>query len=336
VNTFSELLTEYIRRAGISDSELARSIGVSRQTIFRWREGTTSRPQEREIIAPLAEKLRLSGEEKDNLLLAAGFRPETPQVSRDKNVKEPDDIPDVITVADSETHAGDVAVSKNSVVPEKRKRKLRLIIPLVAVPTVALSVWAVAANLFNPANDSPPTTPVSQTTTTNTPTGAAQSITPAAAGEILIVIATTSDTQSVVDFNADLKDAIEREARNNRLSGVRVSLYPNILAGPTEAANISNYSKSSMLVYGKLDSNFTVHFLPGLVNSSNFVTVKSGDNFSELSRALALIILGKVHIDFGDKTQAFGFLTQARNTLSNMNSGGELMSIVDTLLLQTN
>ncbi len=76
MENFNQLLNEYIQRAGISDSELARTIGVSRQTIFRWREGLTSRPRHRDDVLVIAKKLRLTPEERDKLLLTAGFRPE--------------------------------------------------------------------------------------------------------------------------------------------------------------------------------------------------------------------------------------------------------------------
>jgi tetratricopeptide (TPR) repeat protein len=76
MKTFSELLSEYVQRIGISDTELARRLGVSRQTIFRWREGHIQRPRYREDVLDLARKLRLSDEECDQLLLAAGFPPE--------------------------------------------------------------------------------------------------------------------------------------------------------------------------------------------------------------------------------------------------------------------
>lgn len=74
--TFGELLTRYIERAGISDAELALSTGVQRQTIFRWKEGLTARPRYREDVVRIAAKLRLTPEERDELLLAAGFPPE--------------------------------------------------------------------------------------------------------------------------------------------------------------------------------------------------------------------------------------------------------------------
>ncbi len=76
MKSFSQLLSEYINRIGVSDTELARRLGVSRQTIFRWREGTTRRPRHREDVLQLAAKLRLEPEERDQLLLAAGFQPE--------------------------------------------------------------------------------------------------------------------------------------------------------------------------------------------------------------------------------------------------------------------
>ena len=74
--TFSELLSQYIQRTGISDAELARGIGVRRQTIFRWKEGIVERPRHRDDVLQLAKRLRLTAAERDGLLIAAGFPPE--------------------------------------------------------------------------------------------------------------------------------------------------------------------------------------------------------------------------------------------------------------------
>lgn len=76
VPTFASLLSEHLTRAGISDTELARSIGVRRQTVFRWKEGLVERPRARDDVLRCARKLRLTTEERDLLLLAAGFAPE--------------------------------------------------------------------------------------------------------------------------------------------------------------------------------------------------------------------------------------------------------------------
>ncbi|MCJ7825546.1 MAG: helix-turn-helix domain-containing protein, partial [Anaerolineales bacterium] len=76
MDSFSELLSMFAERAGMSDAELARRLGISRQTIFRWREGETQRPRHREDVVRLADKLRLVPEERDQLFIAAGFPPE--------------------------------------------------------------------------------------------------------------------------------------------------------------------------------------------------------------------------------------------------------------------
>lgn len=78
MESFSELLSEFIKRIGVTDAELARRLGVSRQTIFRWREGLTQRPRHRQDVLEMAAKLRLTPPERDRLLLAAGFQPQEP------------------------------------------------------------------------------------------------------------------------------------------------------------------------------------------------------------------------------------------------------------------
>ena len=73
--TFSELLTAHIDRVGISDADLARRIGISRLTLIRWKEGVTARPRYREDVLRCAEILRLTPEERDELLASAEFQP---------------------------------------------------------------------------------------------------------------------------------------------------------------------------------------------------------------------------------------------------------------------
>lgn len=89
--TFAELLTYHLTQTGISDSELARSIGVRRQTVFRWKEGLVERPRAREDVLRCAQKLRLTPAERDLLLLAAGFAPEArdPALVREQAVDPP-------------------------------------------------------------------------------------------------------------------------------------------------------------------------------------------------------------------------------------------------------
>lgn len=112
MSTFAELILEYTTRIGISDAELARKIGVRRQTIFRWKEGLVQRPRDRQVVLDLGKALRLTPEEQDGLLLAAGFAPETlptppKQDLPDRVVGSADepsaDIPSVSTPPDDST-----------------------------------------------------------------------------------------------------------------------------------------------------------------------------------------------------------------------------------------
>lgn len=93
MSTFGELLRTYTNRTGITDAELARSIGVRRQTIFRWKEGTVARPRSREDVLNCAKRLRLTPDELDQLLLAAGFSPERvgPPAQSDNDFLLPED-----------------------------------------------------------------------------------------------------------------------------------------------------------------------------------------------------------------------------------------------------
>ncbi len=74
---FAELLTEYMDRINIGNAELAGSIGVRRQTIFRWRQGIVKKPRHRDVVLQCAQALGLTREERDALLKAAGFPPES-------------------------------------------------------------------------------------------------------------------------------------------------------------------------------------------------------------------------------------------------------------------
>src|SRR5947199_2373975 len=101
MQTFAQLLTMYMLRTGVSDSELARTLGVSRQTIFRWKEGHTARPRSRDDVLRCAAKLRLNAEERDGLLLAAGFQPEmVPAVVADVSALPTPSPVDVVTNAE--------------------------------------------------------------------------------------------------------------------------------------------------------------------------------------------------------------------------------------------
>ena len=108
-------------RAGIGDSELARRIPVSRPTLIRWREGVTARPRYREDVSRCAEILRLTPEETDAFLSAAGFAPDSENFVRESesvggeiSAKESESVDGGISVKESESVGGEDSSVKAS------------------------------------------------------------------------------------------------------------------------------------------------------------------------------------------------------------------------------
>lgn len=152
MRTFAELLSVYVRRAGITDSDLARAIHVSRQTVFRWREGLISRPNSREDVLAISKKLRLSPEERDTLLLSAGFRPEDVARGYNDTDTEAGTVKQMVTTDSGRTdfHAPEVIDSKNRSVNVFRpwtyisRRFVFLIISILISVTVLVLIILVA------------------------------------------------------------------------------------------------------------------------------------------------------------------------------------------------
>ena len=221
--TFAELLTEYMARTGIGDAELARRIQVSRLTLIRWREGVTSRPRYRDDVVRCAEVLRLTPEESDGLLLAAGFAP--------------DDAPaGVEIVAPDEAPAAGPA--QRAARPLYQRRAVRIAaVALLAVAAVIGASFAIGIQGRTPDH------PV------------------AVAGESLIVMAPFANyTAGQQGFNIQgrLKNEIDREVAAAGLSGVRTVEWPEVIAGEPEAVDAGVRSRASMVIWGEYDSGRVV------------------------------------------------------------------------------
>lgn len=208
--TFSELLTEYMTRTGISDSELARHLGISRQTIFRWKEGLTARPRVREDVLKCAERLRLSPHERDALLLAAGFAPEQNLAPTDDGRPTAESAA-VVTIEPPVIH-----IASAPPIPKPRRRWLGLLILALAIAGTAgllLALPSTAQNFI--AWISPPTpTPVPSPTPTPLPP------------ELVIAVArlhSRGGQPPAYDVTARLRQTLEREIESENLFGVRLT-----------------------------------------------------------------------------------------------------------------
>ena len=232
--TFSEQLRTYIERAGISDAELARSIGVRRQTVFRWKEGIVERPRQREDVLRCAEKLRLTPAERDGLLVAAGFAPEdeglaTVQIDPGTQIGSTPD-------ADAAPGAADAA-------------------PVAAPTPVPWPLWGLVGGFFvliialamgwiRPGGDVVIPTPV------------APPAVRAAVGETLVLVAEFANYAPDQSYNVAgrVVEAIEEEIGGAKLAQTRAAVWPEAVTSDGRAGDILDQSGAAMLIWGEYDS----------------------------------------------------------------------------------
>jgi len=256
---FGELLNLYIERAGITDAELARSTGVQRQTIFRWKEGLTARPRYREDVLRIAAKLRLTPVERDAFLLAAGFAPEegnaivvAPVFAAEISSPARLDV-DRSERDMSETDAAPLAVPVAPPHPHRRlvdRPELMLGVAVAAMLAVA-TLGTVALRTFFPIDPTPlPTTATPMLAPTATPIVAGE-------GQQLLVIAPfVGYTSSDLRFNVAgrIQEALQEELRRVGLDDVQVVIWPEPIGGAAQADAVLATSRAALVVWGEYDA----------------------------------------------------------------------------------
>lgn len=319
MRSFGDLLSEYTQRAGVSDAELARSIGVQRQTIFRWKEGLVARPRYREDILRIAGKLRLTPEERDALLLAGGFPPE--EVATATSDPEAATVPLHATPAtaalpDAGAEGTPAPPASAPPVPMRLFPNPGLLLGVAAgiMLLLAAAGGLLLPQLFPPRQDATPT-PV-QVTLAVPPTAPAggQLVLPtppiptAGPGERLLLVAPfVGYTSDELRFNVAgrIREAIEEEVRQLKLPGVRVAEAPAAVTAQFQAQQLLEASGAAAIIWGEYDAgrvraNITVP------DAAETAWVNPVDSVAELplvmnetvpnaARVLALYTLGRTY-----------------------------------------
>jgi tetratricopeptide (TPR) repeat protein len=287
MRSFGELLVLFTNRAGISDSELARAVGVQRQTIFRWKEGQTSRPRYREDVLRMADKLRLTAGERDELLLAAGFPPEEvqkvlpapagPATQPQLLVPPEGDMAIAAPTEDRHNGAGDehgsarapqlptALPAQPAPVPDKQTRLfenpgLLLGVAAAVMLAVALAGYLVLPLVFGRRDAATPTAvPVVVSGPANTPAVPLATATPivAVAGEKLLLVAPfVGYTSEELRFNVAgrIEESLQREIRDSSLANVRVAVLPAPVTAQLQARSVLTDSKGSAIIWGEYDA----------------------------------------------------------------------------------
>ena len=301
-----------MERTGVGDAELARRIPVSRPTLVRWREGVTARPRYRDDVVRCAELLRLTSDERDEFLLAAGFSPETQPVS-----EEPSAMATVAEEASPETPvvteivAGPPAPevrSEETVAPPPpftRRRGARIGISVAALALV-LVVAAAAAFVMMDRTAYPV----------------------ALEGESLIVLAPfVNYTAGQQGFNIPgrLKEEIEREIQAAGIAGVSAVEWPEQIRAKEDAVDAGRRAGAMLVIWGEYDSGrviarFTTPDSRSERRGQQVVDIASTPaelpatiniGLREEARYVALLTLGQLRLEQGEHDLAKAALIRA-------------------------
>ena len=291
MQTFADLLTAYMDRTGIGDAELARRIPVSRPTLLRWKEGVTARPRYREDIVRCAEILRLTPDETNELLLAAGFSPEAAPPPSESLEPAP-------------------ALTEPAPSPDDAATGLfrrRFWITGVAAPLLVIA--AIAAVVALRLRD--------------------DTVYPAAVGdESLIVLAPfVNYTAGGQGFNVvgRLRSAIDAEVREAQLTSVRTVEWPREIDDEQAAEDAGRRSGAALVIWGEYDSGrviarFTVPRSRPTLHAQQIVDIASSPaelpatiniGLTDEVRYVALLTLGQLYLEQDDFDRAKTVLVRA-------------------------
>lgn len=341
MKSFAELLTIYIKQAGITDTELARAIGVSRQTIFRWREGITGRPNYREDIIAIAEKLRLKPDERDTLLLAGGFRPDDvdftdkepsesiSSVERTDEINENTENINIISEG-ADKREQPSSFGRNKILSRFTGRYLFYIFGVLIL--LAAGVWLVIGNL--PDKESVNNV-VSENETENT-AEVSTAIVPAAPGEILIIVTLFNTENRGFNVTEQIVTILKRESTNNRIQNIRIEEFTQAANNNQQALQILREKRAVMIIYGEINSSLiNINIIPVSGQIPDTAVIDFSDRISIESVSLAA--LGKVCIDNQNIEQAYSFLYKAGNLLNDYSIDNDtVFMIIDEFITEAN
>lgn len=326
MESFHQLLNQYVQRVGISDAELARTLGVSRQTIFRWREGLTGRPRQREDVLTLAQKLRLTLIERDKLLLAAGFSPANggAEESEDRKKTEDQEQNDDLYIR---VDAVNIPLAKP--LPYSQG----LIAILGGLLLLGIFFWLFYGkqreDLFTASPVPEDQTPISVVSSAQKTLTA---VAPAAPGETLVLVthfANYAGSQIGYNVAGRLAQALQQEIETIKLKNARVAIWPQAVGERREAFQAGQTVSATLVIYGEYDvGRVIVQFVqpadpyaftdPALQRQVADVPTLSATINTDLPqqvRSLALMALGQIFIGRMEIEKARPLLIQARDNL---------------------
>lgn len=327
MRSFAELLVEYTQRAGISDAELARSTGVQRQTIFRWKEGHVARPRYRDDVLRIATKLRLTPAERDEMLLAAGFPPENPEAAQ---VGVDDETQPPVPSSVEDTQTGENSAAAAPVAPVSPARLFPNPGLLLGVAVAIMLVVAVLGGFVLPRVLGPAATPTATPAVTATPGNGAQgAVRPTAtpivvkAGEKMLLVAPfVSYAAADLRFNVAgrIAETVLDEVQRARLRNVAVAVIETPLTTHEQARELLDQTGAAAIIWGEYDAgrvraNVTMRNddadWVNPVDSPAQLALVVNDAVPAGARVLAFYALGRIYRDENEAATALKLFENA-------------------------
>lgn len=324
MRSFAELLVEYTQRAGISDAELARSTGVQRQTIFRWKEGLVARPRYREDVIKIAAKLRLTSAERDEMLLAAGFPPERTAFLPEQTA---DDAPDSRDPVDQ---AGGAEPLPDPVAPVDVRAVRRpdrlfpnpgLLLGVAVAVMLGIAVLGgfVLPRIFPPAATPTPAPQVS-TPAVNLPT--ATPIVVAAGQKLLLIAPFVSYAADDLRFNVAgrIAETVLDEVQRAHLRDAGVATLETQVTSHEQARALLEQTGATAVIWGEYDAgrvraNVTMRNdaadWVNPVDSPAQLALVVNDAVPNGGRALAFYALGRIYREENEPATALKLFESA-------------------------
>ena len=274
-------------RTGIGDAELARRIGISRLTLIRWKQGITGRPRYREDVVRCAELLRLTPDERAELIIAAGFSAEENAPASAESSLSAD--PAAALPAESAAQAR---------MPLLKRTAFRITVVSAIALLVLLGAGRLAFELLG-----------------------SRSYPVAMKGESLIVIApfvNYTGGQQGYNVRGRLRDEIDREIRAAGLVGARTAEWPEEIHDEPAAEKAGRDSGATIVIWGEYDSGrvvaaFTAPQIRSEPHDQQVVDLSSSPSdlpttinlrLTEEVRYAALLTLGQLYLERGESDRA--------------------------------
>jgi tetratricopeptide (TPR) repeat protein/DNA-binding XRE family transcriptional regulator len=333
--TFAEQLTQYMKRIGVTDAELARKIGVRRQTIFRWKEGTVGRPRVRADVVKCAECLRLTPEECDQFLLAAGFAPERPIFTAPAVTpplistwaESPSATPETqsLTIHTSEvssselvtTFAPRVETLSTPLLPARKRRfaspwLLALGLVVILLLFVVGGAWlyrglqeARRRSVTNALVSSPP---VALSTSTATAAPSPAPMLAVAPGGIVVSQFSTVLDYPRYDVAKRIQEAVNAELSHSELTGTTVLIWPQNILTRESADEVLQTTKAALVIWGEYDAGRVV---------VQFTTSRKSGDQREIAVANPNELNSTINIKVKHEVQLLAFLTLGKVYLND-------------------